>query len=167
MDEGNVRTTVLSALRPLHAIYVENGAKAGTGDVNYIEGWLELKWLHNWPKRPKTPIKLPEFTPQQRLFLIERCRMNGQARVLLRVGREWILLPGMWSAFRLGKTSTRADILAAAEKHWLANLSRSELVSYLRDPPPVNSDWSSFLKESGYTFPGLERASINTLLQLP
>ncbi len=134
MDEGGFRPTVLKALKPLDAVFVENVMRAGTPDINYVEGWLELKWLNEWPKRAETVVKLPKFTPQQRIFLINRCRAGGSARFLLRVGKEWILLPGLWSALNLGKTATKSQILAAAEKYWPTRLIAVELVAHLRPP---------------------------------
>lgn len=148
MDEGPTRRTVLEALRPLNGVFIENVMGSGTPDINYVEGWLELKWLKAWPVRPGTVVRLPEFTPQQRLFLLNRCRASGEARFLLRVGREWILLPGIWSALRLGKTATKAEILAAAERYWPARLIGAELVEHLRNPPPSPIALSSLLSAS-------------------
>jgi hypothetical protein len=147
MDESKFRGTVLSALKPLHGVFVENSMRAGTPDINYVEGWLELKWLPSWPVRAKTPIALPKFTSQQRVFLVNRARSNGQARFLLRVGKEWILLNGFWSAVRLGKGATRAEILSVAEKHWPSRLDGSALVDHLRNPPSQDiARWSSLLE---------------------
>lgn len=148
MDEGKFRPSVLAALRPLDAVFVENVMGSGMPDINYVEGWLELKWLKAWPVRPGTVVKLPEFTPQQRIFLLNRCRAGGSARFLLRVGKEWILLPGIWSALRLGKTATKAEILAAAERYWPVRLIGAELVEHLRNPPPSHIALSSLLSAS-------------------
>lgn len=135
MDESDARLLVIRALRPLNPIYIENAARAGCGDINYVEGWLELKWLASWPKRPETAVALPEFTPQQRVFLVKRCRAGGQARVLLRVGKSWLLIPGLWAALRLGKGATKSEIVKAAELYWLRVLDGPELVAFLSAPP--------------------------------
>lgn len=150
MDESDARTLVLAALRPLDPIYVENAARAGCGDVNYVEGWLELKWLASWPKRPETPVNLPEFTPQQRVFLVKRCRAGGQARVLLRVGKSWLLIPGLWAALRLGKGATKSEIVKAAELYWLTVLGGPELAAWLSAPPRNDLTLLPLLTESGF-----------------
>lgn len=136
MDESVMRRSVLRALKPLDGVFIENVVGSGTADINYVEGWLELKYLANWPVRPTTPVALPKFTPQQRVFLTNRCLAGGQARFLLRVGREWLLLPGLWSALHLGKGALRTEIEAAAELHWSNRLLSAELVAHLRNPPP-------------------------------
>jgi hypothetical protein len=158
MDEATFRPDVLAALKPLDAFHVENAFRAGTPDVNYVEGWLELKWLSSWPKLAPTPLRLPDFTAQQRVFLHKRCQAGGQARVLLRVGKEWILLPGMWSAWHLGRVATKSAVLAAAELHFPRRLDAAALVAHLRNPPPPVEDWSRFLKESASTSCALEKA---------
>lgn len=136
VDENAFRPTVLQALKPLHGVFVENVMLAGTPDINYVEGWIELKWLEDWPKKPQTPVRLPKFKRGQRIFLYKRCLAGGQAYLLLRVNLEWILLPGFWAATRLG-TATRAEIIAAAWQHWPRRLMAAELVAFLRTNPPM------------------------------
>lgn len=135
MAEDRVRTVVLAALRPLHAVHVENVMLAGMPDINYVDGWLELKWLKSWPRRPETVVAVPEFKPEQRVFLFNRCRAGGQARVLLRVGKSWLLLPGQWSAIYLGRSAVKVQIEEAAEKYWRNQLAGHELLAYLAARP--------------------------------
>lgn len=134
MDENTFRPDILRILKPLNGVYVENVMRAGCCDINYIEGWLELKWLAEWPKRPETIVKFPKFRPAQRVFLLNRSRLGGRAHLLLRVGKEWLLLPGYWSAVHLGVDATREQIRAAAEQQWPKKLIAAELIAALRRP---------------------------------
>lgn len=86
----------------LDPVRVENAATPGTPDVNYCEGWVELKQLKAWPKKRGTPVKVRLFTPQQRAWLRRRYVVGGRVHVLLKVGREWLLLNGMHAATALG-----------------------------------------------------------------
>lgn len=75
---------------------VENVLGAGTPDVNYIDGWMELKQLPAWPARPDTIVALPKLRDrkEQVAFLTRRWMNGGQAWLMLRVKREWLLFSG-------------------------------------------------------------------------
>jgi len=69
---------------------VENLLGQGTPDVWYADGALELKALHEWPKRAETPVRV-EFRPGQVPWLLRRWQAGGAAWVMLRVGAQWLL----------------------------------------------------------------------------
>ena len=71
MSESNMRGQVCDVLRSLDAISVENPAYPGTPDVNFVEGWVELKWIRAWPAREKTVVKIDHYTQQQRVWLFK------------------------------------------------------------------------------------------------
>lgn len=130
MSESAQRAAVLKALRPLHAVPVENPALPGTPDVNYIDGWIELKQLPRWPTSGNI-VKVRHFTPQQRLFLRLRRAKNGKAWVLLRVKLEWLLFDGAVAAEKLGNV-TKQELRELAVMRWAKGLDGKELLAFLR-----------------------------------
>ena len=126
MAESNQRGRVVRALKPLDGMAVENPAKPGTPDVNYIEGWLELKWLRRWPARPDTVVAVEHFTPKQRRWLRRRWDRGGSAWLLLQVGREWLLFTGRDAAEYVGRL-TREGLYRVARARWTSGLRDEEL----------------------------------------
>lgn len=130
MNEDSIKPTVIKILRELDAVSVENAARSGTPDINFVEGWIELKWKSSWPVRPQTPLRVETFTPQQRAWITRRWRAGGNIWVLLRVGHEWLLFPGLWAALHLGE-KTQSELKGNA-KFWSNALEPRTLVDILR-----------------------------------
>lgn len=126
-----MRRRVVKALRPLHAISIENGAGAGTPDVNYTGGWLELKSMAEWPSDPINVLEVPHFTAQQRLWLRKRHLAGGRVHMLLKVANDWLLIEGWHAAVHVGK-SNRAMLIDVAERAWVGGLKEKELLEALR-----------------------------------
>lgn len=105
MAEQHMRQRVVKALRSEDAVSVENKVYPGTPDVNYIGGWVELKWLPNWPRDREAIVPVKHFTPQQRVWLKRRWRKGGQALVLMQVKANdaWLLFDGETAAAKLGR----------------------------------------------------------------
>ena len=132
MSEASQRRTVVRALSGLHAIPVENPvACPGTPDVNYVEGWIELKNLRNWPKRAATIVRIEHFTEQQRRFLRRRCGYGGSAWLLLQCRAEWLLFKGGTAANVVGLVN-RADLYMHAYARWERGLVARELLACLK-----------------------------------
>lgn len=118
MAETDLRRAVCKALRSLDAISVENRVYPGTPDVNYAEGWIELKWLRDWPKRPETPVRLEHpLTQEQKIWLTKRWRAGGNAFVLLQVKRDYLLFTAPIACGFLG-LEPRAKLCTLALKTW-------------------------------------------------
>lgn len=129
-SEKNMRQRVVRILRPLHAVSIENGAGAGTPDVNYVEGWLELKSVERWPPRDGI-LPVDHFTPQQRLWLRKRSLAKGNAHMLLKVADDWLLIDGWDAAVHVGKAAKNL-LLDISVKSWLGGLDEKELLKCLR-----------------------------------
>lgn len=126
MSEGTMRGNVIRRLKPVDAVAVENPVYPGTPDVNYIDGWLELKWLRRWPKKEETIVRLEHYTPQQRLWLRRRTLRGGRAFLLLQVGKEWLLFkhPELQD---VGKV-TKKVLKETAHFYWPTGLNNEELI---------------------------------------
>lgn len=131
-SEQHMRQKVVKALKPLDAISVENPARPGTPDVNYIPGWLELKKLDRWPKNAdKSPVLIPHYTPQQRVWIKRRWRLGGPVFLLLQVGRTWLLFEGDVAATLVGHLN-RSELEERAYRWWPDGLNEAELLECLR-----------------------------------
>lgn len=141
--ERTLRDTVCRALLTLDAIAVENPALPGTPDVNYVEGWIELKSWERWPVGEDTILRMDHWTPQQRVRHIRRARAGGRTLVLLEIvqSKDYLLLDGDVAARIMGR-ATRAQLEAAARARWPSKQAmRAELPDLLstlnRTPPPA------------------------------
>lgn len=131
MSEKTMRGRVVKELKGLDAMPVENPVRPGTPDVNFTTGWMELKWMRRWPRNCDTsPVLLPHFTPQQRIWLRRRWEACLGAWLLLQVGQEWLLFTGGEAAAIVGK-ATRTELREAAVKRWERGMKGGELVKCL------------------------------------
>lgn len=88
-----MRLGLARKMRALDFRSVENRLGQGTPDANYVDGWLELKWLRGWPKKGG-PVVISHYTDHQRLWLQRRWRCGGKAFLLLQIKLEWLLICG-------------------------------------------------------------------------
>lgn len=122
-----MRQRVTRGLREIGAIAVENPVLPGTPDVNYVEGWIELKWLRSWPVQGGV-VSIPHFTPQQKVWHYKRRRAGGNSWFLLQCRREWILLDGAVAAKVINKLTREELIDAGAYWH---GMMWHELIQHL------------------------------------
>lgn len=108
-----MRQIVVKVLKPLDAISVENSARPGTPDINYIGGWIELKILDAWPVNANTKVRVPCFTSQQRAWLRRRVDRGGAAYFLIRIADDWLLFDGDVAGIYVGKMNKVGTINAA------------------------------------------------------
>jgi hypothetical protein len=82
----------------LDPVRVENPIHPGTPDVNLCDGrWIELKTIVGWPARVDSLVRIPHYTPQQRVWLYRRWKYAPGSTLLLlevRAERQWLLFDG-------------------------------------------------------------------------
>jgi hypothetical protein len=133
MSEKTQRQRIVKALKELDAFSVENPTYPGTPDVNYVEGWIELKCMKRWPENADTsPVLVPHFTPQQRVWLRRRAKRKGNVFLLFQVAQEWLLFKGDVAADHFGK-ATRPELIKLACAYWSKGLKNEELVKCLKE----------------------------------
>jgi hypothetical protein len=88
-----MRSRLVLRCKDLDMKPVENKLTKGMPDVNYVEGWLELKWLRGWPPKGGT-VAIPHYTNHQRLWLKRRWERGGRAFLVLQVKNEWFVFCG-------------------------------------------------------------------------
>lgn len=127
MNESAMRSKVIKILKSLNAIAVENPALPGTPDINYVEGWIELKWLAHWPSRRNTTIIFHNFTPQQRVWHIRRRLAGGRSWILILVDTEWLLFDAADAALCFN-VCDRNILMDLAIEHWHKKLDEEEFI---------------------------------------
>jgi hypothetical protein len=128
----------------LDPIRVENPIHPGTPDVNLCNGfWFEMKCVYRWPARESTPLRIPIFTPQQRVFLYRRWKYApGTTYLLLEVRsvKQWLLFDGDVAAKIVGRTTKsvlHANARAVLGEHELAELPKIFAKVSDRDRAPI------------------------------
>lgn len=109
-----------------HLVRIENAIYSGTPDVSFCidghatatEGFMELKYLLEWPKRERTVIRVPHFTPAQRTWLHDRHMAGGKGFVCMGISKSTFLFEGLDAAMYLGKDWNRADMQGEALAFW-------------------------------------------------
>lgn len=103
-----VRPTLIAAR--LDPVRVENPIHPGTPDVNLCDGrWIELKCINAWPDRETNLVRIPHFTPQQRVWLYRRWKYAPGSTFLLleiRSDKQWLLFDGDVAAKIVGRETT-------------------------------------------------------------
>ena len=123
-----------------HAHAVESGdVTPGIPDIEYCgallgQGWLEVKRLPAWPKRPTTLVRLPKgyLKRAQVGFMKRRHRVGGTAGLAIQIqGRDWFLV-GVDTVLELYDRTSEA---IAFDQTWL----REQAVR-LSGPRGLNAD---------------------------
>ena len=114
----------------LDPVRVENPIHPGTPDVNLVGRWIELKCISAWPVRNTTVVRIPHYTPQQRVWLYRRWRAAPGSTLLLlevRSTRQWLVFDGDVAAKVVGRVPEirhRTSARAVIAEHELPELPK-------------------------------------------
>ena len=112
---------------------IENAFYKGVPDVNFliggIEGWLELKFLKTFPKKENTPVNIPHFTQEQKLWHKERWENHGLTAMLLQVDDYYFLFVSDKIAI-VGHLS-KQGLIDNATKYWRNRINFEEFIDIL------------------------------------
>lgn len=119
VSESAMRRELARRMKHLDFRAIENPMVKGTPDVNFIDGWMELKWLKSWPKRQGTPVTIGHFTQHQRLWLRRRWQLGGRCFLTLQIAGEWLLITGAdsWEVGHVSK-DVLLSLTVLHTKHW-------------------------------------------------
>jgi hypothetical protein len=124
--ESRFRTDLKQRMKRLCPISIENALTTpGLPDVAIVSGWLELKCLPKWPVKETTPLRIPHFTEEQKMWALKWASCGGNYWLVVKVRAE-IFVFGPDAAVLVG-TLTRAEMLGAALAYWPCMPSSEEL----------------------------------------
>lgn len=116
----------------------EDSAGVGIADVSFVikpglgrsvRGWIELKHIREWPKRPTTTLKLKHFKQEQRNWLRKQGSLGGHTWLLLQVDRDYLLFH--WKVFDLLGQANQASLKHAVTMWCTNRLDYPQLISIL------------------------------------
>jgi hypothetical protein len=135
MSESNMRSVLVRALISLDARAIESPSTGiGIPDVNYIGGWIECKWLEEWPRRADThPVKFKhKLSKEQGMWLYRRTKAGGVALCCCQVDQDWFFFDGMTIKDRFD-FMTRSEMELEALLHFRGmNGNKERLVKWLK-----------------------------------
>lgn len=82
------------------------------------KGWIETKYLEDWPRGYDTPVCIRSLTLEQVLWHEEHRASGGVSWLFLQVSREYFLLPAALHLRPLyERRTTRDDLVRAAQDY--------------------------------------------------
>lgn len=133
MPEAAVVKKVMQALKGWDPLRVENIHMPGTPDINFIGGWIEVKWVLQYPVKDETIITCRHFTIEQRNFLKRRMLMGGATFLFVGIAGNYYLFDGIAGANFFGFVE-RQMLRRKARNVWWRRFPKSkELMKALSD----------------------------------
>jgi len=113
----------------------EDKIQRGIADVSFVQegrhGWVELKWVADWPVRESTIIRIPHYTIEQKAFLADKGKAGGNTWLLLQIGGDHLLFDHE-ACQTVGELNRTELVLAAEGAVWWKRLKYNELANYMR-----------------------------------
>jgi hypothetical protein len=125
MSEESMWGRVRKAIKRLDPNRVENRVGAGTPDTNYVEGWVELKWVRKTPKKGGVVV-IEHWSAEQRIWHTKRRKAGGRSFVLLKIATTWMIFDGLVAVEILGKVN-QVELEKGAIQVWRKKLNDQEL----------------------------------------
>ena len=98
-------------------------------ELNFLidgnEGWLELKYMPEYPKKDYTEIKVPHFTKEQKLWHDARYKNKGRTMVLIQVDSDYFIFKK--ERINLLGSLTKKSMFKFANKSWKNRIDFKEL----------------------------------------
>ena len=110
---------------------IENGVGLGTPDVyatlleNGSMHWIELKHVHEYPKRITTIVNVDHFTAQQKGFIRRHHKAGANVWVLIQIKRDYYLFHGL-NSLKIGEL-TKLGYQTDADYQWQGSIDYEEL----------------------------------------
>ena len=101
--------------------------------VNGVNGWIEAKYINNWPVRDTTRVKPSRFTPLQVHWLVNRQTHGGHCFVMVAVGHEIFFFPASKAA-AIRDGMTRVEYYKQSGLYFISTIDTDRLVEYLSSP---------------------------------
>lgn len=116
-----------------HATRIESSSGNGVPDVSFgipgTNGWMELKYIKEWPVRDTTKVKLP-LRPEQKHWIKVRGCLSGNVWVLIRIENNFFLLD--WGQAVEACDGWRfKDYVENSTANWVNRVDFDELAAYL------------------------------------
>lgn len=113
----------------------EDKLSRGIADVSFCQegrhGWMELKWVADWPARDSTIIRIPHYSTEQKAFLDIKGKAGGNTWLFLQIGSDHLLFD--FQAAQTVGDVPKAELIDLAEGgYWERRLKYDELAQYMR-----------------------------------
>ena len=136
MNESGVWQTLKNGMvGKWHVSRIESSAGNGIPDLTFgisaKQGWVELKYIPEWPVREGTKLKLP-LRPEQKHWIKARGSLSGDVWVFVRVMDTFFLLSWFKALDAAEEGWTGREWLTKSNLWWEKRVDFGELLDALK-----------------------------------